>query len=437
MTAEVVVMNKSAVALAADSAATIGAAPKVFNGAEKLFMLIPGHAVGLMIYNNAEFMGMPWETIVKKYRDYFVESSKKLGSLQEYTSHFITFLSSQSSNLISEKQQELSLEITIDYYLREVRLRIKNNVEKYIKDNAKKITEEEITAIVDEAVEYFHKIWGQSPSKYSEDEIQEFISSLQRSYSSIVQRVRDRIFESLPLSNENRKKIEEFCYFLFYKEKLTIFHSGIVFAGFGENDLHPACEEYIVENILCNRLKYSKETELKIDEQTIGAVIPFAQKEVVYNFLSGIHPDFEDLLRGGLNGVLDDRSLRKVVSSLKGLTKERRAKLMDVLMNIKAQRLDMLLDEVQKRFEFDHTNSILKTVANLPKDELANMASTLVSLTSFMRRVSMALESVGGPIDVAVISKKDGFVWIKRKHYFDIQYNPHFNSRYSSADKEK
>jgi len=28
-------------------------------------------------------------------------------------------------------------------------------------------------------------------------------------------------------------------------------------------------------------------------------------------------------------------------------------------------------------------------------------------------------ETVGGPIDVAVLSKGDGFVWIKRKSYFD------------------
>ncbi|HEX4674084.1 MAG TPA: hypothetical protein VH209_02075, partial [Steroidobacteraceae bacterium] len=28
-------------------------------------------------------------------------------------------------------------------------------------------------------------------------------------------------------------------------------------------------------------------------------------------------------------------------------------------------------------------------------------------------------ESVGGPIDVAIISRIDGFVWVSRKHYFE------------------
>lgn len=39
-------------------------------------------------------------------------------------------------------------------------------------------------------------------------------------------------------------------------------------------------------------------------------------------------------------------------------------------------------------------------------------------------------ENVGGPVDVAVISKGDGFVWIKRKHYFRPELNQHFFDNY-------
>ena len=73
---------------------------------------------------------------------------------------------------------------------------------------------------------------------------------------------------------------------------------------------------------------------------------------------------------------------------------------------------------------------ILKIVAMLPKDELAAMAESLVNLTSFKRRVSEDAETVGGPIDVAVISRGDGFIWIKRKHYFRTELNPHFIANY-------
>jgi hypothetical protein len=58
------------------------------------------------------------------------------------------------------------------------------------------------------------------------------------------------------------------------------------------------------------------------------------------------------------------------------------------------------------------------------------MAESLVNLTSFKRKFSRDAETVGGPIDVAVISKADGFVWIKRKHYFAKDLNPQFLTNY-------
>ena len=70
MTAVVGILNKQAVAIAADSAVTISGSNgrKIFNQANKVFTLSKFHPVGIMIYNSASFMGTPWETIIKIYR---------------------------------------------------------------------------------------------------------------------------------------------------------------------------------------------------------------------------------------------------------------------------------------------------------------------------------------------------------------------------------
>ena len=68
----------------------------------------------------------------------------------------------------------------------------------------------------------------------------------------------------------------------------------------------------------------------------------------------------------------------------------------------------------------------LPGVMFMAKSDLANFAEALVNITSVKRRASLETESVGGPIDVAVISKDDGFIWVKRKHYFDPSLNPRF-----------
>ena len=73
----------------------------------------------------------------------------------------------------------------------------------------------------------------------------------------------------------------------------------------------------------------------------------------------------------------------------------------------------------------------MSVVELLPKEELAEMAETLVNLTSFKRRVTPEAETVGGPVDVAVISKGDGLIWIKRKHYFSQD----LNFRYFDRDR--
>jgi urease accessory protein UreH len=62
-------MNKTAVALAADSAVTITTAQgqKIYN-TNKLFAISKYHPVGIMVYSDAELMGLPRETIIKVYR---------------------------------------------------------------------------------------------------------------------------------------------------------------------------------------------------------------------------------------------------------------------------------------------------------------------------------------------------------------------------------
>ena len=77
-----------------------------------------------------------------------------------------------------------------------------------------------------------------------------------------------------------------------------------------------------------------------------------------------------------------------------------------------------------------YTDPLLETLKNLDKEDMANMAESFVSLTSLIRRMSPHEETVGGPGDVAVISKGDGFIWIKRKHYFNRQLNEHFFKNY-------
>jgi hypothetical protein len=92
-------------------------------------------------------------------------------------------------------------------------------------------------------------------------------------------------------------------------------------------------------------------------------------------------------------------------------------------LKIHQKVIDVFKDKV-------YTRPIISMVSLLPKDELPHLAESLVALTSLKRHVSHDPETVGGPIDVALISKSDGFVWIKRKHYFRAELNTQFFANY-------
>ncbi len=69
MTAEVAILNKLAVALAADSAVTsMGKSKKVFNTADKLFELSAKHPIACMIFSGGQFMQAPLPVLIKDFR---------------------------------------------------------------------------------------------------------------------------------------------------------------------------------------------------------------------------------------------------------------------------------------------------------------------------------------------------------------------------------
>ena len=115
MTAEVVVMNKSAIALAADSKVTIGGArmAKTYDTVNKLFTLSKIHPVGVMIYGNADFMSYPWETVIKMYRSQRGASSES--TIQDWSADFINYLK-RFGNISAQHKDRNLRELTRSWF---------------------------------------------------------------------------------------------------------------------------------------------------------------------------------------------------------------------------------------------------------------------------------------------------------------------------------
>ena len=121
-----------------------------------------------------------------------------------------------------------------------------------------------------------------------------------------------------------------------------------------------------------------------------------------------------------------ERGHRIAAQAVKGIGVTPTAEQCDAIEEATDAILDELVDKIQAYRNRAGNSDFERALVHIPKDELASVAASLVNLNSFKKRMSMNIESVGGPVDVAVISKGDGFIWIDRKHYFDADKNPHF-----------
>lgn len=431
MTAEIAILNKSAIALAADSAVTIASQEeqKIYNTINKVFMLSKYHPVGIMIYGNADFMGTPWESIIKIYRDNL--GKIKFDSLNEYCENFINFLSNNNPLFPETEQEKYFLNLIYSYLIY-----IKNDIDNAVREtitNDKKIKKSQITEIIDENIKKYHKEMAQYlPLPH----IQQDSASLITKYDKVIIKATEDVFQKLPVSKEGLAQLKEICISLFIKDKFPLNTSGIVITGFGEKETFPTLISLSVDGIFDNTLKYkqNKNKSVQINGDNTAAVIPFAQSEVVESFMEGMDPLLYDIMDGYLSEIFD-KYPDTIIDEMKKISekdkKELKGKLKEASKAVYETFLQML-DEYKRN---NHIDPVIAAVSFLPKAELAAMAESLVSLTIFQRKISIDVEeTAGGPIDVAVISKGDGFVWIKRKHYFKPELNPFFLKSYYRED---
>jgi pentatricopeptide repeat protein len=202
------------------------------------------------------------------------------------------------------------------------------------------------------------------------------------------------------------------------------YHSGIVIFGFGADELFPSM-------IHCgfDTAPFGSVRSILFDTEHFresGAFIfPFADREVMDIVIQGISDSVRSFVLSSMNSIgkeIADRVLRDNMT-----LSEEEYRVSDAI-NKKS------VEEIVRRFseELDgycrrrYVNKMIEVIEHMSKEDLAVIAEALVDVTALRIRASDALESVGGPVDVCVVSKGDGLIWIKRKHYFELPQNLHY-----------
>lgn len=427
MTAVVGILNKHAVAIAADSAVTVQGqnGRKIFNKANKVFTLSKHHPVGIMIYNSASFMSTPWEIIIKTYRKQL--GDKSFNNLRDYVNDFLLFLKLRSY-FSNDDTQDMYLHFFIDQVLSNIfeeTLKVDNSINFNPTDTNKLIFIQNFKLKVDELYEIKSTI-TEFCDEFKDYKLKDFTQDSEAIFQNIFKT--KFIDNSIILDKLLQNKIKEIIFYLL-REKVDYFnYTGLIFTGFGEEEIYPQLIPLNISFTYKKRTRYylDQNSEASISDQMDGAVRPFAQTDVISTILSGIDPSLNNTYLGNFEKILTDYNneiIRVIGTSNPKLTAQISALPIPTII----AEYSKMNDEIKQKL---YIGPLMNAVSNLDKEDLSEMAESLIYLTYLKRRITFAEESVGGPVDVAIISKGDGFVWIKRKHYFRPELNQHFFDNY-------
>ena len=407
MTAIVGILNKRAAVMAADSAVTVSndKGVKIYNTETKIFSLSDEHPIGVMIYDNVEFMGTTWELIFNLYRKERGNIACK--SVEEYAQAFILFLKENNYFCSDESKDNYLIQDISTYY-------------NMVKDEVFNLLEEDDQSVEDEETvreNVSGMISALSDVCHDEGTCEEYEDYDETQFANYSKEYFDSLMEVLGEEHlpTDMRDVWQKGFYAHLRSKVFLngTSTGVVFVGYGEKDIFPSALATVIGGSVDNRLRYYFDTDRsdKITHDKTACVIPFAQGDVMLTMMKGIAPDLYSTIADEVHASME-KAVQQVAEKF-GLPND------DQTTEVAAPIIEKIQDEftetidevIRERF----TSGIVDTVESFNVEDLVNMAESLISITNLQRHITSSEETVGGPIDVAVITKTGGFQWAKQK----------------------
>ena len=425
MTAIVGILNKQAVAVAADSAVTVGSGVKIYNTANKIFNLAKGCPVGIAIYGNAALNGcVPWEVVIKMYRKHV--GNNKLPLLSDYVKDFFDYVKAYSQKYISTEDALNVLQGSLLHFWSEA---ITQGLRENDDLNAP-IAKQALTILHDKLVKLVARLKKEKTfPEYKDLKQEDYFAAI----SNVLEIIKNQITNKGGKWEDDYETLVKEC---LYRLAITSNPfsqstvSGVAIFGYGEDEIYPSLLEQQVFYMVLDRQRIASIPDHNsISESNGASICPMAQRDVIETFIEGVSNKIKNTFVEATASAI-----KATVKNVASLIRTRDAQLAD--------RIDMIdysgviksyNDQINGIIRRDQVSPLIHTIATMGKEDIADLAENLIYMTSMKRHVSPFAETVGGPIDVAIISKGDGFIWAKRKQYFSADLNrDFFDNRYNN-----
>lgn len=395
MTSEICIMNSLGAVLAADSAVTVSGngSAKTYNTVNKIFSM-DKHDIGIMINGNLTFNKLSLDIVIKEFKKQL--PNLKYETVNLYAANFLEYLNTFEESKTNIAEIEL-INLYIYNLIKEVNVRSELMINEIISTEST-VQVESVQKIIIHNINDVHQLLNYHYSDITsiDDEYFEF------NYNKLVE---TRIHENFAPAYITDEIIDHFINLV--KKALqtnyeVLSKSSIVFAGYGKNDIFPSMIELELygsfNGVIKHRFNYS--SSISIKNNILSDIKPFAQDDMIETVIRGIHPEVNQNMINCINrSSISEEEKVNIINEIDGF----------------------------QTTQFVHP--FLQTIVHLPLEELPTMAETLINLTSFKRKYSQNIETVGGPVDILMVSKGEGPIWIKRKHYFKSELNLEYLNR--------
>lgn len=405
MSVGVCIINRNGIALAADSAGTYTGNKMFYNSMNKVFSLSRKYVYGAITCGATTIYNVSIDQVLKEFRTY-LDSREHISDFFEILPLFEAFINQNSSyykfdlaeanhcnGLIKDlvvdwgnKIKTVATEVDAENKISE----ILNQLETVMRGSLK-IDNYDVSAYIKTTYnDYFNMLIGMIVP-----ELNNFPTQKECFWDYICN------YFNLSLTNETNN------------------YMGLFFAGYGHCDAFPKFTHIELYRVVGGKIKY-RLVENYEESNNHAQIVPLAQPDVILTFCKGISNRFINYIPQKVESIINS----KIDALPDTFTIDQKNALKTSLSSSKAEIASAINTTIQN----DNVKPILDSVQLIPLPEMGFLAESLVNITSLKRTFAIDgnQQTVGGPTDVAVMSKGDGFVWIKRKHYFDKQMNPDY-----------
>jgi hypothetical protein len=403
------------VIVAADSAITTSGSgqPRYSKSATKIFDLSNKGAVAAAFFGNALVDGVPWEVAIKLFRRHLGETTFE--RVEGYMAALTAFLSGNTT-LFPVALRAPWVDTQFDNAALEI-IKIARGMDPEIFDGGLPLADRQVRwAVVAADISARLNGFGVVPSLSAGA-----LAAVTADQAKWVPRVQQQLAQVATLDAINAQQLAALAHELRYmRPDLLLADAGLVVTGYGDADIFPSYHQITVFGHVGDELCFVEKARYEITHGQPAMIQPLAQTSMIDTFTEGFGASLKGIIEGA-----NRKALNKVITDLVAGGVAIPAALGQQLAD--QAHAEFMTEWMRENWNKNYT-PLIQVLATLDVQEMAHLAESLLGLESLKERVTSPTEEVGGPIDVAAITRSEGLVWVKRKHYFD----PAANLRYAA-----